>query len=109
MKKILILSAIVMMVGCGQSKIQLNNGTGMDLETVTLTIAENTETWHNIAADKTFGSDLLIPDGAAPILIEWEVDGQSWNIDYVTIDSASQAERVSILFAPEEISINYSF
>ncbi|MCD4707113.1 MAG: hypothetical protein K8S62_05185 [Candidatus Sabulitectum sp.] len=109
MKKILVLSAIVLLTGCGGSKIQLNNGTGMELETVTLTIEENSETWHNIAPDKTFGSDMAFPQGAASILLEWEANGQQWSMEYAAIDSASYAERVSIFFASDEMSVNYSF
>ncbi len=109
MKKILVLTAVVLLTGCGGSKIQLNNGTGLELEAVTLTIADNSETWHDIAADQTFGSDLAFPAGAASILLEWEADGQQWSMEYVTIDSAGSADRVSILFAPDEMSVNYSF
>ncbi|MCK5785568.1 MAG: hypothetical protein KAH54_03305 [Candidatus Sabulitectum sp.] len=109
MKKILVLSAIVLLAGCGGSKIQLKNGTGMDIETVTLTIAENTETWQNIGVDKTFGSDMAFPQAATVILLQWEANGQQWDIEYASIDSASLAERVSILFASDEMSVNYTF
>lgn len=109
MKKILVLSALVLLAGCGGSKIQLNNGTGLDLETVTLTIGDKSETWNNIEADKTFGSDITLPREAATIFVEWETAGEEWSMEYVTIDSASNADRISILFAPGEISVNYSF
>ena len=109
MRRILFLAAVVLVIGCGGSKIQLNNGTGLDLEEVTLTIGDNSQTWQNIAADKTFGSDLAFSNGAASILLEWETGGEQWSMEYVAIDSASLADRVSILFAPEEISVNYSF
>ncbi len=109
MKRILFFLVLILLAGCGGSKIQLNNGTGMDLSSVTLSIAGNSETWSNIAADQTFGSDISIPSEAATILIEWEAAGEEWSMEYVTIDSASIADRISILFAFEEISVNYSF
>lgn len=109
MKKILVLLAIVLLMGCGGSKIQLNNGTGLDLAEVTLTVGDNSETWSNIEADKTFGSDIPIPAGAASFLLEWETPAEQWSMEYVTIDSANLANTVSILFAPGEISVNYSF
>ncbi len=109
MKKILILSVLVLLAGCGGSKIQLNNGTGLDLETVTLTIADNSQSWQNIQTDKTFGSDISIPAGSAVIYLEWETAEEQWSMEYVTIDSASRADKISILFAAEEMSVNYSF
>ena len=109
MKKTLILSVLVLLVGCGGSKIQLNNGTGLDLQTVTLTIADNSQTWQEIQSDETFGSDISIPNGAAVISLEWATAEEQWSMEYVTIDSASQADKISILFAPEEMSVNYSF
>jgi len=109
MKKILVLSAVILLAGCGGSKIQLNNGTGMDLDAVTLNIAGNSETWYNVEANKSFGSDISIPDSAVTIQLEWESAGDQWSMEYVTIDSASRAKNVSILFAVEEMSVNYSF
>ena len=109
MKRILFSIVLILLVGCGGSKIQLNNGTGMDLSSVTLTIAGNSQTWTNVEADKTFGSDLPLPDEASILLLEWEAGEEEWIMEYATIDSASLAERVSILFAEGEISVNYSF
>jgi len=109
MKKVLVLSAVVLLAGCGGSKIQLNNGTGTDLDSVTLSIAGNSETWYNIEANKSFGSDMSLPDSAVTILLEWSAAGDQWSMEYVTIDSASRAKSVSILFALEEMSVNYTF
>ncbi len=109
MKKMLVLSAVVLLAGCGGSKLQLNNGTGMDLDSVTLSIAGNSETWYNVESNKTLGSDMLLPDSAATILLEWEAAGDQWRMEYVMIDSASRAKTVSILFALEEMSVNYTF
>lgn len=109
MKKTLILSVLVLLAGCGGSRIQLNNGTGLDLETVTLTIADNSQTWQNIQSDKTFGSDISIPAEATVIYLEWATTEEQWSMEYVTIDSASRADKISILFAPDEMSVNYSF
>lgn len=109
MKKVMILAAILLIFACGGQKIQLNNGTGLDLTTVTLTIGENSQTWNDIEADNTFGSDIEIPSGATPILLDWETPAEQWSMEYILIDSAFVAKRISILFAPDEISVNYSF
>ncbi len=109
MKKVLVISLMVLLAGCGGSKLQLNNATGNDLASVTLTIGEESQTWHNISANKTFGSDLPIPDGAVSLLITWESAGEEMSMEYLTIDSASRADKISILFSPDEISVNYAF
>ena len=109
MKKLLVVFAFVLLAGCGGSKIQLNNGTGLDLAVLTMTIDGNSETWHNVKADQTVGSDMAIPSGASPILLEWETAGEQLSMEYVTIDSANSAKRVSILFAADEMSVNYAF
>ena len=109
MKRILFVLVLILLAGCGGSKIQLNNGTGMDLSSVTLSIAGNSETWNDIKADQTFGSDIPLPDEASNMLLEWEAGEEEWTMEYATIDSASLADRVSILFADGEISVNYSF
>ncbi|MEA3265415.1 MAG: hypothetical protein U9P42_00530 [Candidatus Fermentibacteria bacterium] len=109
MKKLLVVLAFVLLAGCGGSKIQLNNGTGLDLAVLTMTIHGNSETWYNVKADQTVGSDMEIPPGASPILLEWETAGEQLSMEYVTIDSANSAERVSILFAADEMSVNYAF
>lgn len=109
MRKVLVLAAILLIIACGGQKIQLNNGTGLDLTTVTLTIGENSQTWNDIEADNTFGSDIEFPSGATPIFLEWETLAEQWSMEYISIDSAFVAERISILFAPDEMSVNYSF
>lgn len=109
MRKVLVLSAILLVFACSGQKVQLNNGTGLDLTTVTLTIGENSQTWNDIEADKTFGSDIEFPSSATPILLEWETLAEQWSMEYISIDSAFVAKRVSILFAPDEMSVNYSF
>ncbi|MCK5840692.1 MAG: hypothetical protein KAH31_00880 [Candidatus Sabulitectum sp.] len=109
MKKLLVVLAFVLLAGCGGSKIQLNNGTGLDLAILTMTIGENSESWYNVEADKIVGSDMEIPPGASPILLEWETAGEQLSMEYVTIDSANSAKRVSILFAADEMSVNYAF
>ncbi len=108
-KKTLIVAAFILIAGCGGSKIQLNNGTGLDLAVLTMTIGGNSETWYNVEADQTIGSDMEIPPGAVSIQLDWETAGEQWSIEYVTIDSANSAERLSILFAPDEMSVNYAF
>ncbi len=109
MKTILVLSALVLLVGCGGSKIQLNNGTGNALVDVTLTIDGNVETWQSIEQDETFSSNLIFPEQATTILLEWETAGELSSIEYVSIDSAYKAKRVSILFAPDEMGVSYEF
>ena len=109
MKRIVISAGILLLAACGGKGIELNNGTGMDLETVTVTIGENSETFSNIEADQTFGSDLPITDTALPVEIVWEAGGETWRMEYMLIDRAAEAKRISILFAPDEVSINYSF
>ena len=109
MKKILVLLALVFLVGCGGSKIQLNNATGTALTNVVLTIDGNSESWQNIESDETFSSSLDFPIQATPILLEWESDGELSSIEYVSIDSAYKANRVSILFAPDEMGVSYEF
>jgi len=109
MKRVALISVFLLLAACGGSKMELNNGTGMDLETVTLTIGEQTRTWNSIDADETFSSDILPADAASPVLLEWETNGQTWSMEYFLIENASEAKRISILFAPDEISINYSF
>lgn len=109
MKKAVIAAGILLLVACGGSRIELNNGSGMDIETVTVTIGDNSETFHDIAADETFGADLPITDSAQPVSIEWEAGGETWYMEYTLIDRADEAKRISILFAPDEVNINYSF
>jgi len=109
MKKAVLLAGLLLLAACGGHRVELNNGSGMDLETVTVTIGENTETFHNIEADETFGTDIALAAEAQPVRIEWEAGGESWFMDYMLIDRASEAKRISILFAPDEVSVNYSF
>jgi hypothetical protein len=109
MKKAVVLSVFVLMTGCGGSKVRLNNGTGMILDSVTLTIAGNSETWYNVEADKTIGSDLVLPDSSVTIMLEWDSGGDQWSMEYATIDSAGCAKSVSIMFSIEQMSVNYSF
>ena len=109
MKKILVLLALVLLIGCGGSKIKLNNGTGSAIANVTLTIDGKVETWQNIDSDETFSSGLTFPEQATTILLEWETAGELSSIEYVSIDSAYKANRVSILFAPDEMGVSYEF
>jgi len=109
MKRFLVISALVLLAGCGGTKINLNNGTGIDLETVTLSVGESTETWHNIARDETFGSSLAVSGNSIPVVVTWEANGETWSMDNLLIDTAGEAKKISILFAPDELSINYSF
>lgn len=109
MKKTILLSLILLLSACGGSRLEFNNGTGLDLETVKVTIGDNTQTWNNISLDETFTSDLPLSDSPEPVLIQWETAGQSWEMEYMLIERAADAKRVSILFAPDEVSINYSF
>jgi hypothetical protein len=109
MRKVLFLSVLLLLAACGGHRIELNNGSGMDLETVTVTIGENSETFHNIAADEIFGTDIAISDAAQPVRIDWETGGETWFMEYTLIDRAAEAKRISILFAPDEVSVNYSF
>lgn len=109
MKKTALLSLMLLLTACGGSRLEFNNGTGLDLETVKVTIGDNTQTWSNISLDETFTSDLPLSDSPEPVLIQWETAGQSWEMEYMLIERAADAKRVSILFAPDEVSINYSF
>jgi len=109
MKKTVLLTGILLLVACGGTKVNFNNGSGMDIETVTVTIGENTETFHDIQANETFGTKIAISDTAQPVKIEWEADGETWFMEYMLIDRASEAKRISVLFAPDEVSVNYSF
>lgn len=103
------LSMLLLLAACGGSKITLSNGTGIDLDTVKMTINEDTQTWNSISADQTFSTYLTPGETSSPVTIEWEADGETWSMDYMLIENASEAEKISILFAPDEISINYSF
>lgn len=109
MKKLLILAPILLAAACGGTKIELNNGTGLDLETVIVTIGDNSETFHNIAADETFSTGLPLEDTSQPVKIEWETAGQNWEMEYMFVENADEAGRISILFAPDMVNINYSF
>lgn len=109
MKKILVLSALVLLIGCGGSKIQLNNGTGSAIDNVTLTIDGDSQTWQSVESNETFSSSLAFPEQATTILLEWETAGELSSIEYVSIDSAYKANRVSILFAPDEMGVSYEF
>ncbi len=109
MKRTALLSLIMLLAACGGTRLEFNNGTGLDLETVKVTIGENTQTWHNISRDETFTSDLDLTGAPEPVLIQWETGGQSWEMEYMLIERAGEAKRVSVLFAPDEMSINYSF
>jgi hypothetical protein len=109
MKRIAAISVFVLLAGCGSAKISLNNGTGMDLETVTLTVGDNTETWQNIKQNQTFSSSIAVTENSVPVVIVWETGGQQWRMDNLLIDSATEAKKISILFEADELSINYSF
>ncbi len=109
MKKTVFIAAILLLAACGNSGIELNNATGMDLDRVTLTIGDNTQTWDNVEADQTIRSSLKITDSALPVRVDWEASSETGYMEYFLIDRAAEAKRVSILFAPEEVSINYSF
>ena len=102
-------AAILMLVACGGMRVELNNGTGTDLDSVTLTIGDKSETWQDLSRDQTFTTDIEISQGSLPFIVEWEKDGQNWSMDQVMIENAHEAKRISILFAPDEVSINYSF
>ena len=109
MKKLLIAAAILMVAGCGGTRIELNNGSGADIETLTVTIGENSETFHNIAVDETFTTGLPLGDSDHPVKIEWETAGETWTMEYALVENAQEASRISILFAPDQVNINYSF
>jgi len=109
MNKAVLLAGFLLLAACGGHKIELNNGSGIDLEKVTVTIGEVEETFHDIEADETFGADFALSEGAQPINLEWEAGGETWSMEYTLIDRASEAKRISILFAPDEVSVNYSF
>lgn len=109
MKKTVFIAAFLLIAACGNSGIELNNGTGMDLTSVTLTIGENTQTWTDVEADKTIRSNLEITDPAETVRVNWQSVSENGQMEYTLIDRAAEAKRVSILFAPDEVSINYSF
>ena len=109
MKRLAALALVLLFAACGNSGIELNNGSGMDIETISLTIGENSETWTGIAADETFRAGFEITDSTQPVQIEWNSGGETYYMEYALIENAQEANRISILFAPDEISINYSF
>ncbi|PIE51980.1 hypothetical protein CSA37_08905 [Candidatus Fermentibacteria bacterium] len=109
MRKALFTAALLLVLACGNSGIELNNGTGMNLDSVTLSIGENSKTWENVEADQTVKTGLDMLGGSNTVRVEWQVEGRTEFIDYEILENAADAKRVSILFAPDEVSINYSF
>ncbi|HOP27269.1 MAG TPA: hypothetical protein PKX02_08720 [Candidatus Sabulitectum sp.] len=109
MRKAAVIAAALLILACGGSRIELNNATGMDLDQVTVTIGENTETFTDIEANQTFGTDLPITGPAEFIRLEWTAGGETSSMEYSLIERAAEAKHISILFAPDEVSVNYAF
>lgn len=96
--------------GCGtQGKISLSNGTGRALETVTLTVGGESQTWSNIAPDEIFSSRLEVPPGEVQCNITWVGGGVRDDFDFVTHELAGDAKKISIFFSKDELSLGYEF
>jgi hypothetical protein len=100
----------VLAAGCGgEGKVFLNNGTGVRLESVTLTIGGESQSWNGIEPDETFGSRLQVPEGEVQCSLSWEESGRTDGFDFTTISRAAEAKKVSIFFSLTELSVGYEF
>ncbi len=94
---------------CGrEGRISLNNGTGTRLSRVTLTIGDKSQSWSDIEPDETFNSRLQVP-ADVPCNLTWEASGRSEEFDFTTISRAPEAEKISILFSSNGLSVGYEF
>lgn len=113
MKRIPLLCALcvaLLAFSCGgEGKVYLNNGTGARLETVTLTIGGESQSWSGIEPDETFNSRLQVPDGEVQCNLSWEESGRTDGFDFTTISRAPEAKKISIFFSLSELSVGYEF
>ncbi len=101
---------LLVFASCGkEGKISLNNGTGRNLESVTLTIGGESQTWTDIETDETFNSHLELPAGETQCTLTWAESGRTESFDFLTIARAQESKKVSVFFSRDELSVGYEF